>query len=340
MKIDAWWFANKQDMSEILQPEILVPQSCCGVYAELEAVVYPFIVVITAKKEQEVIYSREFCIELQSESMDQYEIHCTDSTLTLKAVTENTACPPTEISVEIAMGEKKYVETIKCEYARLHGRITDFDGRPFPAAVICQRVGFDKDITIGVWSNRSGEYSVIVPKGRYNSFWIDDESYGKTSLENWCWNMYIDNDEEFDFKIGNGEVYSLSVWCNNGGGQTLFFWFRPMILSKKSEYDTEINGSLRTVTDISPELELEDVTVMLCGKKLKIISLQRIYETTENSVMPAYIIQTERPKDTVGKQTALIEYNTANRNSGLGYTAQSQGRVQFYFKDSNNLTLM
>ena len=340
MKIDAWWFENKQGASEVLQPEIFVPKTCFGVYAEIDKTIYPFTVKVTAELDGEQLYSGEFTIKSGNEAYETYDVRCTDSTVTLKALAENVTGLPDKISVEIDNGGKCYAETVKCEYARLYGKITDFDGKPFPALVEMDRVGFDKDISIGVWSDKNGEYSAVVPKGCYNAFWIDDESYGKTSLENWCWHMLIDGDERLDFKIGNGEVYSLSVWCNNGGGRTLFFWFRPMILGKKSEYEVEINGQSRTVNDISPELEVEDITVTLNGRKLKIISLQRVYETTENSVMPAYIMQTERLSGAVGKQTAVVEYNTAKRSAELGYTAQSQGRVQFYFRDSNCLTLM
>lgn len=340
MKIDAWWFENKQGASEVLQPEVFIPKTCFGVYAEVDKITYPFTVKVTSELDGKQLYRGEFTIKSCNEAYETYEARCTDSTFTFKALAENASGLPDKISVETETGGKRYAETVKCEYARLYGKITDFDGKPFPALVQMQRVGFDKDISIGVWSDKNGEYSAVVPKGCYNSFFIDDESYGNTSLESWCWHMLIDGDEEINFKIGNGEVYSLSVWCNNGGGQTLFFWFRPMILGKKSEYKIELNGQSRTVTDLSPELEAEDITVTLNGRKLKIISLQRVYETTENSVMPAYVLQTERPSGAVGKQTAVVEYDTAKRSAVLGYTAQSQGRVQFYFKDSNSLTLL
>lgn len=340
MKIYAWWFENKQDASEVLQPEIFVPKTCFGVYAELDKIEYPFTVKVIAELNGKQLYNSDFTIKSGNEAYETYDVRCTDSTFTIKALAENISGLPDKISVEIDNGGNHYAETVKCEYARLYGKITDFDGKPFPALVQMQRVGFDKDISIGVWSDKNGEYSAVVPKGCYNSFFIDDESYGKTSLESWCWHMLIDGDEEINFKIGNGEVYSLSVWCNNGGGQTLFFYFRPMILGKKSEYEVEINGQSRMVNDISPELEAEDITVTLNGRKLKIISLQRVYETTENSVMPAYIMQTERLSGAVGKQTAVVEYNTAKRSAELGYTAQSQGRVQFYFRNSFGLTLM
>lgn len=340
MKIDAWWFENKQSENDVIQPQLFTPMTCFGVYGELDRITYPFTVNISAETDGRQIFVGSFTIKSQSEENEMYEVNCRENTFTLKGRADNSEGLPDKICVEIETDGKRFTETIKCEYARLYGKVTDFNGKPFPALVHFQRSGFDKNILMGVWSDKNGRYSAAVPKGCYNSFWIDDESYGKTSLENWCWHMLIDRDEELDFKIGNGEVYSLSVWCNNGGGHTLFFWFRPMILDKKSEYDTKINGQSRTVTDISPELEAEDVTVTLNGRELKIISLQRVWETTENYVMPAYIIQTERPPCAVGKQTAVVEYNTEKRSKDIGYTAQSQGRVQFYFTDSGCLSLL
>lgn len=340
MKIDAWWFENRQDVFEVLQPSVFVPKTCFGVYAELDKITYPFTVKITAEADGKTLYCGEFTISSPNEACKTYETVCRDSTFTLRALAGDVHGLPDTIAVETEMGGKLYIETVKCEYARLYGRITEFDGKPFPAVVQMNRTGFDKDISIGVWSDKNGEYSAVVPKGCYNAFWIDDESYGKTSLESWCWHMLIDGDERLDFKIGNGEVYSLAVWCNNGGGATLFFWFRPMILGEKSEYDIDINGESGTVNVICPELVPEDIKVTLNGRELKILSLQKVDETAENYVMPAYILQTERPSGAVGKQTAVVEYNTAKRSAELGYTAQSQGRVQFYFKDSNCLTLM
>lgn len=345
MIIDAWWYENKQTESEILQPELGFPKTQLGIYAELEELSFPFKILAAAKKGNKEIYSREFEVGKGEETTEAFEVACSDCAFLFKSITEEITGLPDEITVKIFMGEKEYSETIKCEYARLHGKITDFEGKPYPAVVAFRRIAFGTDYAeMAVWSNKEGEYSVTVPKGRYNNFFVCDHGYGQTVLENWSWNMLVDRDEEHNFKIGNGEVYSLVPWCNNGGGRTMFFWFRPMILPsiKNKKYEVEINGVNRNVNDISPELEASDIKVTLNGRDLKIISLQRIYETGEDYAMPAYIIQTERPykaSDTVGKQTAIVEYNNSDRKDKTGYLAQSQGRTQFYFNDFFALAL-
>ncbi|MDE7299246.1 MAG: hypothetical protein K2N94_10525 [Lachnospiraceae bacterium] len=43
------------------------------------------------------------------------------------------------------------------------------------------------------------------------------------------------------------------------------------------------------------EIAPEDMTVTLNGVALKIISLQKVYETGKNYTMPSYLVQTERP---------------------------------------------
>ncbi len=345
MKIEAWWFESKQKGDEILQPELGAPKTHLGIYAELDEITYPFKINTIAKKGNDEIYSREFEVRDRKETTEAFEITCNDCAFVFKSITEEISGLPDEITVKITIREKEYSEIIKCEYAHLYGKVTDFEGKPYPAVVLFQRISFDSEYAyIGVWSDKKGEYSVTVPKGRYNSFYVCDGGYGQTVLENWSWNMQVDRDEEHNFKIGNGEVYSLCPWCNNGGGCTMLFWFRPMILPsvKNEKYEEEINGIKRNVTDISPKLEISDVKVTLNGRELKVISLQRIYETGNDYTMPAYIIQTERPykaSDTVDKQTVIVEYNNAGRKETAGYLAQSQGRTQFYFKDSFALSI-
>lgn len=50
MKIDAWWFENKQTENEILQPEFAVSKTHLGIYAELDELSYPFKISAVAKK--------------------------------------------------------------------------------------------------------------------------------------------------------------------------------------------------------------------------------------------------------------------------------------------------
>lgn len=344
VKLEAWWFENTQKQEEILQPSEVMVKTHFGIYAEMEEITYPFTINVTAAQQEKEFYHEEFVIENGEESNERYEIDCGGGIITFQGIPKDIVGLPDQITVEIKMQEKVFTETVFCEYARLHGKITDFDGNPFPAPVFLARVGFAGSGSMGTWSNKEGEYSVVVPKGCYNTFYVDDNTYGVKTLENWSWHMIVDQDEEFNFKVGNAEVYSLCVWSNNGGSSTLFFWFRSMMLPsiRQKEYEIELHGSKRKVNDISPELELEDITVTINGIPRKVISLQKIYETGNSYTMPSYILQTDRPAgfEAMGKQTAVVEYNTAKRSEELGYTAQSQGRCQFFFKDACALSLL
>jgi len=73
--------------------------------------------------------------------------------------------------------------------------------------------------------------------------------------------MIIDRDETLDFKVGTGEVYSLTPWFSNGGMPVMFLYFRPMILCNQKEYGREINGREYTVIDIAPRLKPENINI-------------------------------------------------------------------------------
>jgi len=340
MHIDAWWFNNTQNESDILQPDWVTPKTHIGLYAECEPITLPVHISITAASYGDTLYENQFTFTETSQSNENYEITIglRNNIIIGKFLTDTLPALPTNITVSIQYAGKTYSKNITCEYATLSGVITDFSGNPFPAPLMLYRISFDGKIPcMAVWSDKNGAYSVVVPKGVYNAFYVDDNSYGKTSLESWGWHMIVDKDEKHNFKIGNGEVYSLNAWANNGGSSTLFIFFRPMILPsiKSDEYTVEINDIAFEIQDISPELALNNVTTTLNGFTLKNISLQKIYETGANGHgMPAYILQTTRlPEDkeysVLGKQTLIVEYNAKTTN----YTAQSQGRTQFFYTD-------
>ena len=153
--------------------------------------------------------------------------------------------------------------------------------------------------------------------------------------------MIVDRDETHDFKVGTGEVYSLCAWRDNGGFPSLFIFFRPMIINKSNQYPVKINGKQLDVNDICPDLKIKDITATLNGYELQKFSLQKIFETDSGGAMPAYILQVQgRPENNdysaKGKQTLIVEYDLKTEN----YTAQSQGRTQFFYANAHTLSLM
>lgn len=329
MKTDLWFFTNRQTGSEILQPQFFTPRSQFGLYCETDDITFPFSITMTAYKKEEKIFEETVTVKDKGQESGRYNLIIRENTFLMEYWADKICRLPDRLCVYIKMaGEEHTVEKL-CEYATISGKITDFSGKSFPASVQFFRYGFGYPYRIGVWSDREGNYSVTVPKGRYNAVFTDDESYRKNTLENWCWNFIIDRDEPLDFKVGTGEIYSLTPWFSNGGMPVMFLYFRPMMLGDKKEYTQEINGREYTVIDIAPQLEPKDIKVTVNSKDLQVISLQTFYETCDGTAMPACILQVEKPRYSDEKQRVTVEYSAVSD----GNIATSQGRCDFYFRD-------
>jgi hypothetical protein len=348
MSIDAWWFNNNQTIEDALYqiPEYpdAMPKTHLGIYAEGIVLEFPVHLDVTATSNEKILYEKQLVFTETQSKTDEYifDIHLNNSKSVIdgKIIFETLPVLPEKIKVLIKSGEHVYSREINCEYATLSGTIVDFSGKPFPSPFILRRTSFENSFELPymwVWSRKDGTYSITVPKGIYHHFYVDDNTYGISTLENWGWHMIVDQDETHDFKVGTGEVYSLCVWANNGGFSTLFIYFRPMILKKPEKYQVELNGIHYTGEDICPVLTLDDISVTVNGHELTKLSLQKIYETgADGGIMPAYILQVKRyPEEqsgfsTLGKQTLIVEYNTIDEN---GHIAQSQGRTQFFYSN-------
>ncbi|MCL2168997.1 MAG: carboxypeptidase-like regulatory domain-containing protein [Defluviitaleaceae bacterium] len=336
--IKAEWFNNRQREDEVLQPDFFKPATHFQIYSEIAKVAFPLRIEVSAFCCGAVLFRDSYIVENDNKSAD-YSLCVTDSGFGFTVFADTLKDNPDRIGVKISTGESVYEQSIDCEYVTISGKTTDFEGKPFPAAVVFQTHGFNK-MGLGVWSGADGSYSVVVPKGEYNSIFVDDDSYGKSSLEAWGWKMILDRDETHDFKIGNGEVYSLDVWANNGGFPTLFIAFRPMVLDyvlKKETDVTKVNGRTYNMIATSPEIALDDVSVWINGSKAENISLQKIAETGVDGdiAMPLYILQIKRMVST-GKQTLILEYDFLDTT---GEKAQGQGRAQFYYTNMHGTSV-
>ncbi|MCL2446508.1 MAG: carboxypeptidase-like regulatory domain-containing protein [Oscillospiraceae bacterium] len=328
--IKAYWFNNQQTEAEILQPDFFTPKTLLRLDAELPCIEFPIKINVSASYQNLAVFNKSYVIKrLEATRGFAFEVRANGKAMMLKDIVDTLENSPDQIDVEIQSGNITLSQTIACEYATISGNITDFNGNPFSAAVVCHLERGES----GVWSDMAGNYSITLPKGEYNSIFVDDESYGKTSLEAWGWKMIVDKDEVHDFKIGNGEVYSLDVWANNGGYRSLFVAFRPMALSyclQQATHGVAVNSKNYTVVEVCPDLNISDISVEINGCKATNISLQKILETGQDgTAIPMYILQIERIAD-VGKQTLILEYDFVDAS---GETIQSQGRTQFYYSN-------
>ena len=329
-----YWFNSRQNAEEVLQKGFFMPKThfWFQIPTNTECVTKA---TVSAFYGETLAFEKDYVLEKPQP----------EGFITLTQTAETLKADPDRLGVKVVCGESVFEESIPCSYVEISGMTTDFDGQPLPAAVVFNYDSFGgMERGMGVWSDVHGFYKIRLPKGEYNSIFVDDHTYGSETLEAWGWKMIVDRDEVHDFKIGNGEVYSLDAWANNGGDASLFIYFRPMVLSfalmaKQLEQQEErpmvaIGGRKFVHVPLSPDIT--DASAQINGKKLEKISLQKIYETSAGGVaMPAYILQCVRPFGT-GKQTLIVEYDFTDAD---GQPARGQGRTQFHYTSPFGLAL-
>ncbi len=325
MKINAWWFENKQNKIEIPQPEWFTPRTHFSVCLENDNFVFPLKLSICANKDGSELFSTEYQINDLQDSTE-YEIMQKGNTLLFKGFADEVQGLPDSLMIRIITARQVNQAIIPLFYVTISGKTTDFQGNPFQAAVVFQRKLFGgKTPSIGIWSDAKGEYSVIIPTGKYDSFYVDDNSYNVSSLENWSWNMHVDCDATHNFKIGNGEVYNLSVTEEENN---LIISFRPMILPsiKKVETNISIEGESYLLVDIQPDIEKEDLSVSIDGQIVPILSMERDYEKIMDGekkiALIIYKIKIDKPEIIRYSSLLILEYQSYGQ-----YKTCGQGRT-------------
>jgi len=274
-------------------------------------------------------YSDSFLVKGSMRNKN-YRVDVINNYFLISATVNELEANPENIRITLRDVGKQLSKLIPCTYHKLSGRITDFNGHPLRSFLLVKPDGFDN--VSFVWSDPEGYYEISLPERTYNSFYVNDGNYRLNTLEAWAWHIIADKDQTLDFKIGTGEVYNLNVWPNNGGAGTFFISFRPMVLfhNNKDGAKTTFNEKEYNLTDISPELGIDDIIVRINDKPAEILTVQKIFETGINWVMPSYIIQVRRIMPCFGKQSVMVEYNKTILKESKILPQTSMGYYQFY----------
>jgi hypothetical protein len=272
-------------------------------------------------------YSNDFLVK-KNIHVNDYNIRFVDNYFLITVPVSQLKDNPEKIKITITSSGGSLEKWINCKYYKLYGNIYDFKGNPLKSYILIKSEGFNN--ICGVWSDKNGYYEIYLPERTYNCFYVNDGNYKSTTLEAWAWHMIIDEDQKLDFKIGTGEVYNLNTWSNNGGFSSFYISFRPMVLFQDTSYVQEINNKKYKFLDISPDLDLKDITVTINGKQIEIYTLQKYFETGKDMAMPAYLIQVPRLAPCFGKQTIRVEYNKTVEKDGKEIFQNSMGYFQFY----------
>jgi len=274
-------------------------------------------------------YSDSFLVK-GSMRNDNYRVDVINSFFQISAAVNELEANPENIRITLRDVDKQLARLIPCTYHKISGRITDFTGHPLKSFLLVKSEGFDN--VSSVWSDAEGYYEISLPERTYNCFYVNDGNYRLSTLEAWAWHIIVDKDQRLDFKIGTGEVYNLYVWPNNGGAGTFFISFRPMVLfhNNKNGAKTTLSEKEYKLTDISPELGIDDIIVKINNKPAEILTVQKIFETGTDWVMPSYIIQVRRIMPCFGKQSVMVEYNKTILKESKILPQTSMGYFQFY----------
>ncbi len=272
-------------------------------------------------------YSNSFLVTKTMHNKN-YNIDMVNNYFLLTAPVEQLNNNPGKINITISSSVESLEKMINCKYSKLCGHMYDFRGNPLKSYILIKSEGFNN--ISGVWSDNNGYYEIYLPERTYNCFYVNDGNYKLNTLEAWAWHIIIDEDQELDFKIGTGEVYNLNAWSNNGGFRNFYISFRPMVLFKDSSYIQQINNKDYKFLDISPDLDIKDITVTINGTQTEIYTIQKYFETGKDRAMPAYLIQVNRLVPCFGKQTIRVEYDKFIEKDGKKVLQNSMGYYQFY----------
>ena len=330
--IQAYWYNIPQDSVIFENGDKLIFQSALHIYGKTPEDDFQVQVKVFLKNGKKVF---EKIFEIKK-TVKPYFMEFNNGYFKLRHAVEYLKENPDKIIVTIKSSKEERRKEIKCRYYKLSGKITDFKGKPVKAFIgVCPDSFLSEQL--GKWSDSQGNYEIFLPERTYNALIVETAGKGMTDLEAWAWHTIVDSDQVMNFKIGNGEVYNLNVWVNNGGGNSYFISFRPMVLGRvfpPKNYVLSINGKKFNVSELVPPLNSEDLKIKINGKKAEIISIQKYFETgflTRTIGLLSYLIQVSRKGfDTLGKQTVVVEYEKEIEINGKKVKVNSMGCFQFY----------
>lgn len=202
---------------------------------------------------------------------------------------------------------------------KLHGRVTDFEGRPLHNALVnVLGRGFERDIAT-VSTDESGMYEVELQSGMYLAIWICKD-YKEKMLEYWAWHLPLYDDLELDARVDGLEVHGLNVfWPRNASA--LMVYFRPMSLKRFRAYESSRHDEGGLI-DIVPDLSSEDIEIAIDGKPAPLLCINKVREEAPpDHFMGAYLIHIQADgtleTDAYRKiNVAIVDRQTQERGEG------------------------
>lgn len=212
------------------------------------------------------------------------------------------------------------------------GSVVDGSGNPVTKCDVFfnQQKWISKD-SVHAKCDAKGNYRAEIEPGLYNSIYIcDEDKYAKTALEFWGWNLNLTESQVIDAAFDTIEVYSLNTWASNGGSNSMFASFRPMLLQNASAEQkmqladnnfryVQSQGKRLAVLDLTPNLNLELIKAWVDGQAIELLdyfwsyekidncsSFPKGYDVSAGCYMPMIIAQFRKPKLRSGQHRLTV----------------------------------
>lgn len=240
----------------------------------------------------------------------------------------------------------------------IKGTVVDGSGKPVSKCdIFFNKEKWISDDSVHVTCNEYGQYEAKIDAGHYNSMYVcDEDKYAKTALEFWGWNLNFTESQTLDVAFDAIEVFSLSAWASNGGSNSIFTSFRPMLLqnssatqamklSGKNFYHKVVEGRQLAIFDISPTVSFDSIVGTLNSNPIELLSFFWSYEKMDSCksfpkgfnlqngcYMPMIIAQFKKPKLESGQHTLKIRLtDNVTKQMGEGITHLTSNKSGYGF---------
>ena len=202
---------------------------------------------------------------------------------------------------------------------RLHGRVTDFEGRPlYNAGIRVLGRGFQRDAASG-FSDESGRYELELACGTYLAVWICQD-YKEKTIEYWAWHVPMYGDLELNARVDGLELYGVNAFWPRYGSELMVF-FRPLSLKRYQAHGSTDDFGPGLVP-LAPDLRPEDVEVTVDGEPALLLCVNKVREEAPpDKYLDAYLVHVRAEgileTDAYRKiNVAIVDRETGERGEG------------------------
>ena len=245
--------------------------------------------------------------------------------------------PPNEARVTVETTSMVKNVSKKLPWVQLSGRVEDFDGAPLSGAIVClgKRIGWTEKFDGGlVTTGEDGSYEFYVSEGLYRKNWAITEDILTDTLENYFFELSLEEDTVLDFRIDQLEVAYLAVTpVDDDRMFAMRFIFWKINTSCLPFYEAVARGESVDLSDprFIPRLKRDEVEVLVDGVPVEIIAFESVpVQNGPRSLTPGWYIEAVLPSAIERGKHSLIVVIHHKGKDRQGNEVMEHGQAQYF----------